>query len=49
MKQWDPLHPNEALPLLDAIISDETVRFYATQRVGIYKDDELVLYMLELT
>jgi phosphatidylinositol-4,5-bisphosphate 3-kinase len=49
MKQWEPLHPNEALPLLDAMISDESIRFYATERVASYRDDELVLYMLELT
>lgn len=29
IKQWSPLPPSEALPLLDANISDEYVRFYA--------------------
>lgn len=49
MKVWTTLRPDDALPLLDANISDESVRFYATKQVGKYKDDELVLFMLELT
>ncbi|CAD8171964.1 unnamed protein product [Paramecium pentaurelia] len=49
MKVWTSLPSDDALPLLDANISDELVRYYATKRVGLYKDDELVLFMLELT
>jgi hypothetical protein len=30
MKIWEPLKSNEALPILDAMISDEAVRHYAT-------------------
>jgi phosphatidylinositol-4,5-bisphosphate 3-kinase len=49
MNVWTSLPSDDALPLLDANISDELVRYYATKRVGLYKDDELVLFMLELT
>lgn len=49
MKIWTPLPSDDALPLLDAGISDELVRYYAARQVGQYKDDELVLFMLELT
>ncbi|CAD8121098.1 unnamed protein product [Paramecium sonneborni] len=49
MNVWTSLPSDDALPLLDANFSDELVRYYATKRVGLYKDDELVLFMLELT
>ena len=29
IKLWEPLPPKEALPLLDASISDENIRYYA--------------------
>ncbi|CAD8088033.1 unnamed protein product [Paramecium primaurelia] len=49
IKLWTPLPPEDALPLLDAQFADETVRLYAVERVSILSDDELQLYMLELT
>lgn len=49
IKLWTPLPPEDALPLLDAPFADETVRLYAAERVSILADDELSLYMLELT
>ncbi|CAK95176.1 unnamed protein product (macronuclear) [Paramecium tetraurelia] len=49
IKLWTPLPPEDALPLLDAHFADETVRLYAVERVSILSDDELQLYMLELT
>ncbi len=49
IKLWTPLPPEDALPLLDAPFADETVRLYAVERVSILSDDELQLYMLELT
>ena len=49
IKLWTPLPPLEALPLLDAIFADETVRLYAVERLSTLSDDELALYLLELT
>lgn len=46
---WSPLPPEDALPLLDAPFANESVRLYAVERVSIMSDDELALYMLELT
>ena len=48
LKEWAPLTPQEALPLLDAIYADEAVRLYAVERISNFSDDELALYMLEL-
>ena len=49
LKEWAPLTPQEALPLLDAHFADEAVRLYAVERISNFTDDELALYMLELT
>lgn len=49
IKLWTPLPPEDALPLLDSTFADETVRLYAVERLSILTDDELALYMLELT
>jgi phosphatidylinositol-4,5-bisphosphate 3-kinase len=49
IKIWTPLPPEDALPLLDAPFADELLRLYAVERVSIFSDDELALYMLELT
>ena len=49
LKEWAPLTPQEALPLLDAHFADEAVRLYAVERISNFSDDELALYMLELT
>jgi len=48
LKEWAPLTPQEALPLLDALYADEAVRLYAVERISNFSDDELGLYMLEL-
>jgi len=49
LKVWTPLPPEEALPLLDANFPDEAVRLYAVERISTLSDDELELYMLELS
>lgn len=49
LKVWTPLPPEEALPLLDANFADEAVRLYAVERISTLSDDELELYMLELS
>ncbi|KAL4497869.1 hypothetical protein ABPG72_000624 [Tetrahymena utriculariae] len=49
LKKWSPLQPEDALPLLDAHISNEIVRLYAVERISTFSDDEIALYMLELT
>jgi phosphatidylinositol-4,5-bisphosphate 3-kinase len=49
LKHWTPLSPEDALPLLDANFANEGVRLYAVERVSTFSDDELALYMLELT
>ncbi len=49
LKVWAPLPAQEALPLLDAQFADEAVRLYAVERISTLSDDELALYMLELT
>ncbi|KAL4490435.1 hypothetical protein ABPG72_002645 [Tetrahymena utriculariae] len=49
LKQWTLLSPEDALPLLDANMANESVRLYAVERVSTFSDDEIALYMLELT
>lgn len=49
LKQWSPLTPEDALPLIDATLADEQVRLYAVERLSELSDDELALYMLEFT
>ncbi len=49
LKEWAPLEPSEAIVLLDARYGDEAVRAYAVERVSKMSDDELSLYLLELT
>lgn len=49
LKLWHPLPVEDALPLLDAIYADELVRLYAVERLSMLSDDDLALYMLELT
>ncbi|EGR27401.1 phosphatidylinositol- -diphosphate 3-kinase, putative [Ichthyophthirius multifiliis] len=49
LKHWTPLSPEDALPLLDANFANECVRLYAVERISTFSDDELALYMLELT
>ena len=46
---WSSVTPEDALPLLDANFGDQYVRLYAAERISTFADDELVLYMLELT
>ena len=49
LKAWTPLSPEESLCLLDARFADEAVRAYAVERINTAQDDELALYMLQLT
>jgi phosphatidylinositol-4,5-bisphosphate 3-kinase catalytic subunit alpha/beta/delta len=49
LQQWTPLHPEDAMPLLDANFADERVRLYAVERISEMSDDEIALYMLEFT
>ena len=49
LKIWKPMKPNEAITLLDSHCGDEAVRKYAVERISILKDEDLCLYMLELT
>jgi len=43
------MKPNEAITLLDSHFGDEAVRLYAVSRIKMLSDEELSLYMLELT
>jgi len=43
------LKPEEALPLLDAHYADESIRLNAVDRLSRFADDEIALYMLEIT
>ena len=49
LKLWKPMRPNEAITLLDAHFGDEQVRLYAVERISLMVDEELSLYMMELT
>ena len=49
IKIWKPMKPNEAITLLDSHFGDEAVRMYAVERIGELTDEDLSLYMLELT
>ena len=49
IKEWEPMTPIEAICLLDAPFADMQVRFYACERISKMSDEELTLYMLELT
>ena len=43
------MKPNEAITLLDAHFGDEAVRLYAVTRISKMCDEELNMYMIELT
>lgn len=49
LRAWSPLNPQDAIPLLDAFRADEQVRRYSVERISTLADDELNLYMLQLT
>ena len=49
IRQWILLPPDEALPMLDARYPDEIVRLYAVERLTSFTDDELSLFMIQLT
>ena len=49
LKIWKPMKPNEAITLLDAHFGDEAVRMYAVERISEMVDEDLSLYMMELT
>lgn len=49
LKQWTLISAEDALPMLDANFANESVRLYAVERVSTFSDDEIGLYMLELT
>jgi len=49
LKIWAPMSPEDAVTLLDARFPDSEVRLYAIERVSEMSDDDLLLYLLELT
>ena len=49
LKEWEPLDPLDALTLIDARFPDEAVRLYAVERLRLMTDDDIVLFMVELT
>ena len=49
LKNWAPMEPEEAISLLDAKFTDEKVRQYAVERISHLSDDDIALYMLQLT
>lgn len=49
LKQWTPPEPPDAVALLDARYGDEGVRSYAVDKISKMPDDELALYLLQLT
>ncbi|CAD8067341.1 unnamed protein product [Paramecium primaurelia] len=49
IKEWIPLPPQIALILMDSHFPDEIVRLYAVDRISLLSDDELSLYLLQLS
>jgi phosphatidylinositol-4,5-bisphosphate 3-kinase len=48
LSSFQPLVPTEALALLDAKYADPNVRRYAVERLESFRDDEIMLFLLQL-
>jgi hypothetical protein len=49
MRVWHNVRAEDALPLLGYNFQDPMVRLYAVQQISSLPDDQLALYMLQLT
>lgn len=49
IRLWSPMPPEDALCLLNADFPDETVRLYGVKRIACFADDELALFLPQIT
>ena len=49
LKKWSPVPPEDALALLNANFPDENVRLYAVNRISHLSDEDIAMYMIQLS
>mmetsp|Transcript_8102 Transcript_8102/g.4298 ORF Transcript_8102/g.4298 Transcript_8102/m.4298 type:complete len:134 (+) Transcript_8102:263-664(+) len=49
LNEWAKMQPDEAIALLSPAIPDEVAHLHATRRIGELADDDLALYMIQLS